>query len=75
LEYAAGAAEKLDISGLGTAGYLIQPAHRRGFETRLGGAVGRVDHLDFHLYGILTPLDPAFTFFASLVHGLHYSGK
>ena len=70
LEYAAGAAEKLDISGLGAASYLVQPAHRCGFETRLGRAVGWVDHLDFHLHRVLTPLDPAFTLLVSLLaHG------
>jgi hypothetical protein len=48
-----------------------KPVAPGGFETCLGGAVGRVDHLDFHLHRVLTPLDPAFTLLVSLVHLTH----
>jgi hypothetical protein len=73
LEHATGAAEKLDISRLGAASYLVEPLHRRRFQARLGGTVGRVDHFNFHLHCILPPLDPAFPFLTSLVHGMRYS--
>jgi hypothetical protein len=50
LEYAAGAAKKLDLSRLRVASHLVKPADRRRFEARLGRSVGREDyfHLDLH---------------------------
>jgi hypothetical protein len=54
LEHAASLLKILQIARFGMSRHFIQPAHGGWFETGLGGAIGGVDHLDFHLHRILT---------------------
>ena len=75
LKYAAGGAEEFNIASLGAMRHLVKPAHRFGLQTSFRRVIGRIDQLDFHLDGVLAPLNPPFSFFASLAHGICYSGK
>jgi hypothetical protein len=75
LKYAAGGAEEFNIASLCTTRYLIKPAHCFGLQTSFRRVIGRIDQLDFQLDGVLAPLNPPFSFLASLTHGISYSGK
>jgi hypothetical protein len=57
-----------DVPGFGTFGHLVEPADGGWFQTRFVRIVGRIDHLDFDLYGVLASLYPPFSFFASFCH-------
>ena len=68
LKHTAGGAKKLDIADLCTTSYFIKPAHCFGLQTCFRRVLGRIDQVNFHLDGVLAPLNPSFSFFASFNH-------
>ena len=69
LKHAAGGVEEFNIANLCMTSHFIKPAYRFGLQTSFRRAIDWINQLDFHLDGVLAPLDPPLSFFALLTHG------
>src|SRR5437763_14495076 len=67
--------EEVDIALGSTLGDLIEPAHRRWFETCLGGITGWVDQLNLHFDGIPAAAHPKLAILSPYFHSIHSTRK
>jgi hypothetical protein len=68
LEYAADVLKIRDVSDLGSACNLVEPAHCDWFQAGIIRLFVRIDDIDFDLDGKLPTLHPAFSLFTSFRH-------
>lgn len=75
LEDSANPAKESKVVVFGAMGDFVKPPHSCRLETRLGGRLGRINHLDLDFHSIPAALHPTLSLFPPFRHTVNYSVK